>query len=230
MLTADDIRKIPLFSSVSEADLERVARTSADIHLSAGDFAVAEGGERALYAVLAGKIEVVKLIDGVERTLGWRVPGTIFGEVPLALGAPFPGGYRAAEASRVMRVDAPQYYTLAASNPEVATRMGALARERLGGLQAIAADPPKARITLIGHRWDLGCAALRRFLGRNQVSHEWLAPDDPQLRARWAGRCQRRANTQSSVALRRSCSARAFVTSPAWSVCRPALARPTMTP
>src|SRR6516164_6908050 len=52
MLTADDVRKIPLFSSVSAADLERLVRTSADIHLSAGEFAVAEGGERALYAVL----------------------------------------------------------------------------------------------------------------------------------------------------------------------------------
>jgi len=96
----------------------------------------------------SGKIEVVKLIDGVERTLGWRIPGTIFGEVPLALGAPFPGSYRAVEVSRVMRVEAAEYCTLVASNPEVATRMGALARERLGGLQAIAADPPKARVTL----------------------------------------------------------------------------------
>src|SRR5215469_1597099 len=188
MLTADDIRKIPLFSSVSETDLERLVRTSADIHLTAGEFAVAEGGERALYAVLSGKIEVVKLIDGVERTLGWRVPGTIFGAVPLALGARFPGGYRAVEASRVMRVEAAEYFTLVASNPEVATRMGALARERLGGLQAIAADPPRARVTLVGHRWDRGCAELRRFLGRNQVSHEWLAPDDPHLPARWPGR------------------------------------------
>src|SRR5215471_1359310 len=187
MLTVDDIRTVPLFSALTPADLERLARTSADIHLAAGEFAVPEGGERALYAVLSGKIEVVKLIDGVERRLGWRVPGTIFGEVPLALGAPFPGGYRAVEASRVMRVDAPQYYTLAASNAEVATRMGALARERLGGLQAIAADPPKARITLVGYRWDRGCAELRRFLGRNHVSHEWLAPDDPQLPARWPG-------------------------------------------
>jgi thioredoxin reductase (NADPH) len=187
MLTVDDIRKIPLFSSVSEADLERLARTSADLHLTAGEFAVPEGGERALYAVLAGKIEVVKMIDGVERTLGWRVPGTIFGEVPLALGAPFPGGYRAVEASRVMRVDAPQYYALVASNPEVATKMGALARERLGGLQAITADPPKVRVTLIGHRGDSECAEMRRFLGRNHVSHEWFAPDDPQLPARWPG-------------------------------------------
>ncbi len=187
MLTADDIRKIPLFTSVSAAELVRLARTSADIHLVAGEFAVAEGGERALYAVLSGKIEVVKLIDGVERRLGWRLPGTIFGEVPLALGSPFPGGYRAAEPSRVMRVDVPQYYALAAGNPEFATKMGALARERLGGLQAINAEPPKARLTLVGHRWDTACAALRRFLTRNQVSHEWLTPDAQQLPAQWPG-------------------------------------------
>ena len=29
----------------------------------------------------------MKTIDGVERTLGWRNPGSIFGEVPLALSA-----------------------------------------------------------------------------------------------------------------------------------------------
>ena len=62
------------------------------MHLGAQEFAVHEGGEDALFAVVAGKIEVVKLIDGIERTLGWRVPGTIFGEVPIALGTPFPGG------------------------------------------------------------------------------------------------------------------------------------------
>src|SRR6185436_14659979 len=126
MLTIDDVRSVPLFSTLGVAELERLARTSADLHLGAGEFAVPEGGERALFAVLAGKIEVVKLIDGVERRLGWRVPGTIFGEVPLALGTPFPGGYRAVEPSRVMRVDPRDYYALAATSEEVATKMGAL--------------------------------------------------------------------------------------------------------
>src|SRR5207245_9769187 len=109
MLTIDDIRAIPLFSTLPATELERLAQTSADLHLGAGEFAVHEGGERALYAVIAGKIEVVKLVDGIERTLGWRIPGTIFGEVPLTLGTPFPGGYRASIPSRVMRIDAKQY-------------------------------------------------------------------------------------------------------------------------
>ena len=90
MLTIDDVRAISLFSTLRRAELERLARTSADVRLNAGEFAVPEGGDRALFAVIAGKIEVVKLIDGVERRLGWRVPGTIFGEVPIVLGTPFP--------------------------------------------------------------------------------------------------------------------------------------------
>src|SRR6185295_10701761 len=98
-----------------------------------------EGEERALFAVLAGKIEVVKMVEGIDRTLGWRLPGTVFGEVPIALGTPFPGGYRAAEPSRVMRVEARQYYAIAAASPEISMKIGALARERIGGLQGIAA-------------------------------------------------------------------------------------------
>jgi thioredoxin reductase (NADPH) len=185
MLTIDDLRAVPLFSSLNPTELDRLAETSADIHLAAGEYAVPEGGERALYAVLSGKIEVVKTIDGVERRLGWRSPGSIFGEVPLALGAPFPGGYRASEPTRVMRVEPRHYYALAASSPEFATKMGALARERLGGLQAIAAEPPKARLTMIGRRSDPDCDTLRQFLTRNQVSFEWLTPDSPQFPAQW---------------------------------------------
>ena len=161
MLTIDDIRTIPLFSTLAVSELERLAQTSADLHLAIGEFAVHEGGERALYAVLAAKMEVVKLVDGIERTLGWRVPGNIFGEVPIALGTPFPGGYRASEPSRVIRVDVQEYYEVAAVSPKIAEKIGALARERIGGLQGLAAEPPKARVTMVGHRWDTSCSRLR---------------------------------------------------------------------
>jgi thioredoxin reductase (NADPH) len=187
MLTADEIQAIPLFSTLAASELARLAQTSADIHLDAGEWAVHEGGERALFAVLSGKIEVVKLIDGVERTLGWRLPGAIFGEVPIALGTPFPGGYRAAEPARVMRVDPREYYAIAAASPEVSTKIGALARERIGGLQGIAAEPPKPRVSMIGHRWDTTCSDLRRFLARNQISFDWSTPDSHTLPTTWAG-------------------------------------------
>ena len=187
MLTVEEIQTVPIFSSLTLTQQLRLTEIAADIHLQPGEFAVPEGGERAFYAILSGRMEVIKTIDGVERRLGWRAPGTIFGEVPLALGTPFPGGYRAHEPSRVMRLEASQYYSLAAASPEFAMKMGALARERLGGLQAISAEPPKPRLTLVGHRLDPACGELRRFLTRNQVSFEWFTPDAAQLADRWPG-------------------------------------------
>jgi thioredoxin reductase (NADPH) len=187
MFTTDEVRAIPIFSAISTLDLERLAKSTADIQLSAGEFAVHEGDERAFYAVISGKIEVVKLFDGVARTLGWRVPGTIFGEVPLALGTPFPAGYRAAESSRVLRLDARQYHAVAAVAPDFALKMGALARERIGGLQKISEEPPKTRVTILGHRWDTASSDLRRFLARNQITFEWVTPDASDFAAKWPG-------------------------------------------
>jgi thioredoxin reductase (NADPH) len=187
MLSLDDIRSVPLFSTLAENELELLARTSADIQLSVGEYAVHEGGEPALFAVLAGKMEVVKVINGSERRLGWRLPGTIFGEVPIALGTPFPGAYRAAEPSRVMRVALQQYYAIAAASTVVSTKVGALARERIGGLQGIFSEPPKPRLTIFGDRFDPTCGALRRFLEGNQITFEWLTPDSADVMARVAG-------------------------------------------
>ena len=47
-------------------------RAAADITLAPGEYAAHEGGERALFAVLDGRIEAVKLVDGIERVVGER--------------------------------------------------------------------------------------------------------------------------------------------------------------
>jgi thioredoxin reductase (NADPH) len=185
MLTVDELASVPLLSTVPARELETLARRAADIRLAAGEYSVHEGEQRALFVVLAGKIEVTKRFDGVERTIGWRAPGQVYGEVPIALGGVFLGNYRAAEPSRVVRISPEQYYALAGASPDVPRKLGALARERIGGLQGLAADAPKAKARVLGHRWDAACYDLRRFLARNQVSFEWLTPDDPDLPVRW---------------------------------------------
>lgn len=185
MLLIDDVRAVPLFSTLAPALLQRLAETSADIRLDPGEYAVHEGGERALFAVLAGRIEVVKLVDGIERHLGWRTAGAMFGEIPIVFGTVFQGSFRAAEPSRVMRVDARWYFTIAAEAPEISEQLGAMARDRISGLQGLAAQPPKSRVTLLAHRWDTHCADLRRFLARNQVTFDWITRDAPDLKLKW---------------------------------------------
>ena len=185
MLTPEELRSIPLFADLAPDELAHLARESADIRLTAGEYAVHEDEERALFAVVAGRIEAVKHTDGVEQHVGWRDPGVIFGEVPITLGAKFPVAFRAAEPSRVMKLEARQYHALAAAVPRIAEKVGAIAKDRLGGLQGMAAKPPKLQATLIGERFENRCHDLRRFLSRNQVAFDWLAPDAPEVAARW---------------------------------------------
>src|SRR6476620_6548943 len=97
MLTFDDIAAIPLFAGLGASELAHVAHHAADLTLAAGEYAVNEGDERALFAVLAGRLEVTKRMDGGERVIGVRGPGVIFGEVPITLGTAFPASFRAAE-------------------------------------------------------------------------------------------------------------------------------------
>jgi thioredoxin reductase (NADPH) len=86
-----------------------------------------------------------------------------------------------------LRLDARQYYAVAAATPDFALKMGALARERIGGLQKISEEPPKARVKILGHRWDNACSDLRRFLARNQITFDWVTPDASDLAAKWPG-------------------------------------------
>jgi thioredoxin reductase (NADPH) len=190
MVTADEIGTVAIFAALGPAERERLSRAAADITLMPGEYAAHEGSERALFAVLEGRIEPVKLVDGIERVVGERGPGDVFGEVPIALGTVFPVGFRAAEQSRIMRVEAHDYHAVAAVVPDVGKEVGRLAAYRMGGshgLQGIAADPPPPRAIVVGHRWDASCAELRHFLERNQITFRWLTPDAPDAAEHWGG-------------------------------------------
>jgi thioredoxin reductase (NADPH) len=190
VVTADEIAGVTIFAALGPAERERLSRAAADITLLPGEYAAHEGDERALFALLEGRIEPIKVVDGIERVVGVRRPGDVFGEVPIALGTVFPVGFRAAEKSRIMRIDARDYHAVAAVAPDVGREVGRLAAHRIGGsggLQGIAAEPPPPRAIVVGHRWDASCAELRRFLDRNQVTFRWLTPDAPEADEQWGG-------------------------------------------
>ncbi|CAA9482684.1 MAG: Thioredoxin reductase [uncultured Solirubrobacteraceae bacterium] len=190
MVTAEEIGQVGLFAALELAAREQVSRAAADIRLSAGEYAAHEGSEQALFAVLEGRIEPVKHVDGIARVVGERRPGDVFGEVPITLGTVFPVGFRASEPTRVMRLEARDYHAVAAVAPDVAKEVGRLASHRMSGLrglQGIAAEPPPPRAIVAGQRWDAACTELRRFLDRNQVSFKWLTPDVPAGADDWGG-------------------------------------------
>ena len=190
MVTPDEIGQVPLFAGLDADQREQLSRLAADISLVAGEYAAPQGSEPALFAVLEGRIEPVQLTEGVERVVGRREPGEIFGEVPITLGTVFPVGFRAAVPSRVMRIEPRDYHAVAAGSPDVAKEVGRLASHRMSGLrglQGLAADPPPPRAIVVGARLDPSCSDLRRFLARNQVTFDWLSPDTPARMETWDG-------------------------------------------
>jgi len=190
MVTAEEIGRVAVFADLAPAERERLSRVVADITLAPGESAVNEGDERALFGLLEGRIEVVARVDGVESIIGGREPGDVFGEMSIAFGMLYPGGFRAVETSRVFRIDLHDYQELAAAAPEVAERVGQLANNRLvgpRGLQARASTPAPVRAIVLGHRRDASCAQLRRFLDRNQIRFRWLQPDVSADAKEWSG-------------------------------------------
>jgi thioredoxin reductase (NADPH) len=190
MVTPEEIARITVFAALKERDLMRLSQVAADISLAPGEFAAYEGGERALFGLLEGRIEAVKRVDGADKVVGERKPGDIFGEVPVTLGSVFPAGFRAAEASRVVRIEPLDFHAVADLAPDVGREVGRLASHRIAGsrgLQGIVAEPWTPRAIIVGPRWDAECAALRHFLDRNQVSFRWLQPGTPDADDHWDG-------------------------------------------
>ena len=150
-----------------------------------GEYAVHEGDERALFAVLEGRIEVVKLVDGIAG-LGERRPATSSARC-RSRSAP---RSRSASARRSRRASCASSRRTTTPSPPSRRRSrsrsaSSRAKRMGGGLQGIAAEPAPPRAIVVGHRWDAECAELRRFLDRNQITFEWLSPDAPDAAEHW---------------------------------------------
>ncbi|MDM7830190.1 FAD-dependent oxidoreductase [Cellulomonas edaphi] len=177
MISADELRAIPLFADLTSEQLAFLSRAVEDISLVPGEYAVHEGDDRALYAVVEGLVHLTKEVNGVERVIGPRGPGELYGEVPVMLSMNMPAGCVAVEPSRILRVDVGTFFTLAATAPQVVATVGALAKGRMEGLKEIAAEKPTPDMVVIGPPVDPRVHEVRTFLNRNRISFETISTD-----------------------------------------------------
>lgn len=187
MITVDELVRIPLFAELEDKALEYLAGEVEDIRLTPGEYVAHESDVRALAVVVEGKTELTKLVNGVERVIGVRLPGEIGGEVPMTLGTPLPASMRAVEPSRVLKLTAEVFHTLAAMAPEVSAAVGAATLERIDMLRTATARPPQPAMAVIGPRIDPGVHRCGNFLHRNQIPYDRLDPDDARALAHTGG-------------------------------------------
>jgi len=186
VITTEELTAIPLFADLTEDQLIFVARSVEDIRLSPGESAAREGDERALFIVVDGVIELTKEVNGIERMVGKRRPGELYGEVPMMLSTNLPASCGGLVASRILKLDVASFFMLAAMAPQVAATVGASAQRRMESLKEIAAETAKPDMTVIGPPVDPRVHEIRTFLNRNRISFDTIDTTDP-LQAAAAG-------------------------------------------
>jgi len=179
MITASDLAEVPLFAALPHALRSRLASRAADIHVNAGEFIVNEGDPPYFWVVLAGEVEVVKIVAAAVHQISTFDAGEYFGEVPLMLTAPAFAGVRALQPSRLARIDPSDFHAMVTESSDAGAMLAQSLVRRVGVIRDAYAATSLTQATIVGSRYDLLCHDVRDFLSRNQIGFEWVDPEDP---------------------------------------------------
>ena len=158
MVTAEEVAQVALFAAPGSR-AARAAVTRRGRHRARSRRVRRRPGQRARAVRGARRQDRAGPACRRHRSGGRRPPSAARSSArcPIALGTVFPVGFRAAEPSRVMRIDPHDYHAIAATAPHLAQEVGRLAAHRMSGLrglQGLAAEPPPPRAIVVGQRWD----------------------------------------------------------------------------
>ena len=179
MITADELRRVPLFAALPDNEAASLAARVADVRLRKGDWLIQEGEQPSFFLLLEGSLEVRKVVHGVERRITEYNQGDYFGELPLLLGSPAIVSLRALEPARIAQLDQTDFRQLFTSCATLASELTRTMTQRVSRLQVLAAEVAPASIAIVGHRFDIACHHLRDFLARNRITFRWLDPTRP---------------------------------------------------
>jgi CRP-like cAMP-binding protein len=128
VVDTDVLRALPLFASVANAELERIARWFEPRSLSAGVELAGEGAPGYSFYVLT---DGAASVTSGDDTIAWLEPGDFFGE-----GAIIGDGRRHATVtitvpSEVLVIFGTEFRRLQLAHPEIAAAIDKVARDRL---------------------------------------------------------------------------------------------------
>ncbi len=109
MITADDLKQVPVFACLDNSERTRLASRAADMRLRNGDWLAREGEQPHFWVLLEGRLKLYKYVLGLNQELYEFKIGEYFGEASILLGAPMFTSARAhADGTRIARFDPQQ--------------------------------------------------------------------------------------------------------------------------
>lgn len=177
MFTAQELKQIPLFHSVSEDVLQRFAEKSADLHLCEGEWLLREGETPYFFVLIEGAVDVLKEINGRNQVLKRYKPQEFFGEIPILLGTSAFASMQAKSPSRLLRMSSLQLKFLVDKMPEASALIMKAMSDRISAMQEFAREVPGIRVSVVGARYDTDCRDIRSFLSSNRIPYAWIDRD-----------------------------------------------------
>ncbi len=177
MIQVEELKGIPIFDCLSDAQRARLAQTAADVYVREGEWLIREGEVPWFFVLLEGSLDVTKEFAGTERTVNTYHRGDFFGEVPILLTSPAIASLRAKTFSRVARLDKLQFKELIDSSPECSSIILQTMTRRVTMIQEYVRDTNLTRVLVVGSQYDTDCRDIRSFLSMNRIPYEWLDRD-----------------------------------------------------
>ena len=145
------LRKTPLFASLSDKEMEALARRVSNRRFERGALLFSEGDPcTGLFLVASGKIRIFKLSPaGREQVLAVEGPGSSFAELPVFDGGNYPASASALEDAAVLFISRKDFQNFCREHPEVALKVIAVVGSRLRRLVGIIED---LSFTTVRHR------------------------------------------------------------------------------
>ena len=138
----------PVFSHLGAEALRAVAGAATVRMITAGDEGMTEGeaGDEA-FVVIAGRLDVVTSVGGVERTVNTLGPGDVVGEMSLITLEPRSASVRARRDSALVRIGADDFRSIVLDHPEALLDMTRAVMSRLN--RSIHGERPDGARTVI---------------------------------------------------------------------------------
>ncbi len=139
-LTVETIlRKTPLFASLTEKEMEALARRVATRRSERGELLFSEGDPcTGLFLIASGKIRIFKLSSsGREQVLAVEGPGSSFAELPVFDGGTYPASASVLEDAELLFISRKDFQNFCLEHPDVALKVIAVVGSRLRRLVGI---------------------------------------------------------------------------------------------
>ena len=134
----DMLKKVPIFSELSNRDLGRLSKLMVPRTIGAGEVIVKENDQAAGFFVIdTGKVEVVRGADtSDQQVLATLGPSDFFGEMALFEGFPRSATVRAVEPTECLAMTRWDFMAEMKNHPEIAVGMMPILVRRLRDVEA----------------------------------------------------------------------------------------------